>query len=103
MKKLQQVWSHAGVGVARKIELFNAIVVSRLVYGLSTIWLVSAQRKRLDGFFARCLRQILKMIDDCVVYYFISHSDRLYCSILCDIRFYTIILIDFHDLALICC
>ena len=33
--KLQRVWSHAGVGAARKVELLVALVISRLVYGLS--------------------------------------------------------------------
>ena len=27
--------------------------------GLSTLWLVSAQKRRLDGFYCRCLRRIL--------------------------------------------
>ena len=33
--------------------------MSKLQYGLSTVCLVKAQRRRLDGFHARCLRRIL--------------------------------------------
>ena len=35
------------------------MVLSRLLYGLSTVWLNVAQIRRLNGFQARCLRQAL--------------------------------------------
>ena len=35
--------------------------MSKLQYGLATLWLTTAQRRRLDGFCARCLRRILKI------------------------------------------
>ena len=41
------------------MELFHALVVSKLRYGLSTVCLVKAQHRRLDGFCARCLRKVL--------------------------------------------
>ena len=56
---LQKFWGHAGIGRKRKLELFHALVVSKLVYGLSTMCFVKAQRRRLDGFYARCLRRVL--------------------------------------------
>ena len=34
-------------------------MASKLQYGLSTVWLVTAQRRRLDGFYVRCLRRLL--------------------------------------------
>ena len=58
-RNLARCWAHAGVSRQRKLELYSALVASRLQYGLSTIWLVTAQRRRLDGFHARCLRRIL--------------------------------------------
>ena len=60
-RRLQKLWSHANVPVADKLHYFQALIVSRLQYGLSTIWLVTAQRRRLDGFHARCLRKILRV------------------------------------------
>ena len=57
--QLQRVWGHSNVPLAKKIQYFRAFVVSKLCYGLSTVWLVKAQRRRLDGFVARCLRRIL--------------------------------------------
>ena len=56
---LQKFWGHAGVSRCRRLELFHALVVSRLLYGLSTVWLAQAQRRRLDGFYCRCLRRVL--------------------------------------------
>ena len=58
-KQLQRLWGHAGVTTKQKLRFFDAFVVSRLQYGLASLWLVTAQQRRLDGFYARCLRRIL--------------------------------------------
>jgi len=58
-KRLSKFWCHAGISRKRKLELLHALVISKLQYGLSTIWLVQAQRRRLDGFYVRCLRKVL--------------------------------------------
>ena len=52
-------WSHANVSQQDKLTCFNSFVVSRLLYALSTMQLVRSQRRRLDGFYARCLRRVL--------------------------------------------
>ena len=41
--------------------MFQALIVSRLTYGLASLWLLSSQRRRLDGFYVRCLRRILRI------------------------------------------
>ena len=58
---LQKMWSHAGVSRSRKLHLFRALIESKLQYGLVSLWLGTAQRWRIDGFHARCLRRILKI------------------------------------------
>ena len=58
-KSLQRFLSHARVNKRRKLELLHALIISKLQYGLSTICLVKAQKRRLDGFYARCLRRVL--------------------------------------------
>ena len=58
-RKVKQVWNHANLSRQRKLEIFQAFVISRLQYGLCTSWLVKTQQRRLDGFHARCLRRIL--------------------------------------------
>jgi hypothetical protein len=57
--KLSRVWQHAQMTRRRKIEVFQSLIVSRLLYGLSTAWLNVAEVRRLNGFQARCLRPIL--------------------------------------------
>ena len=56
---LSKVWRLANVPIEKKLQFFHGFIVSRLLYGLSTMWLVTAQLRRLDGFYARCLRVIL--------------------------------------------
>ena len=57
--KLQTVWRHANISRSRKIHFLYSLVISRLLCGLSSLWLVRAQLRRLDGFYARCLRRVL--------------------------------------------
>jgi hypothetical protein len=57
--KLARVWKHAQISRQRKIEAFQSMVVSRLLYGLSTAWMNVAHVRRLNGFQARCLRAVL--------------------------------------------
>ena len=56
---LRSVWSHASLSRRDKVHYFETLVLSRLAYGLSTQWLLASQRRRLDGFAARCLRRVL--------------------------------------------
>ena len=56
--KLSKIWRHSGLSRRRKIEVYKAVVLSKLTYGLSTVWLNAAERRRLDGFHCRCLRVI---------------------------------------------
>ena len=55
---LDQLWRHTGVTRQRKTEIFQAVVTSRLLYGLSAALLNVAEQRRLDGFQARCLRRV---------------------------------------------
>ena len=47
--------------VKDKLRFVDALIVSKLSYGLSTLCLATAQKRRLDGFHARCLRRILRI------------------------------------------
>ena len=60
-KALRRVWSHSSLSQNDKVSMFFSCVVSRLVYGLSTAWLSTATRRKLDGFQARCMRRIFKI------------------------------------------
>ena len=60
-RKLARMWNHSGLGTVRKCLVFNSVIVSRLLYGLSSAWLNKADVRRLNGFQARCLRKILRV------------------------------------------
>ena len=46
---------------SKKIRIFEACVLSKLLYSLHVGVLNTAERRRLDGFQARCLRKILRI------------------------------------------
>jgi len=57
--KPARLWNHASLRKERKILMYKAVVVSRLLYGLNTAWLNVAEQRRLNGFHCRCLRKIV--------------------------------------------
>ena len=59
--KLNQVWSHISLGKREQYRIYEAVVLSRLMYGLQVLWLGQAARRKLDGFHARCVRKIVKI------------------------------------------
>ena len=59
--ELERLWKHANVSVTRKLEIFESCVISRLMYGLQTCWLNEAELSRLDAYYCKCLRRILKI------------------------------------------
>ena len=56
---LQKIWKHTNMSQRRKIELYKSLILSKFLYGLQTVWLSKALRRRIDGFYYTCLRQIL--------------------------------------------
>jgi hypothetical protein len=57
-RELARLWRHSSLGRQKKLRLFNALVVPRAMYGLEAAWLSKPERRRLDGFQNRCLRQL---------------------------------------------
>ena len=60
-KVLHSIWSHARMSRRRKIQIFNACIVSKLLYSLFAACLNKAERQRLDAFQNRCLRRICRI------------------------------------------
>ena len=58
-KALQRVWKHSTIARGRKLKLFDSLVQSKLRYAIASAWLLKADLRRLDGFQANCLRNIL--------------------------------------------
>ena len=57
--KLARLWRHTSLTRTRKLQIFNAVIASRLLYSLNSAWLNVAEIRRLNGFQCRCLRAIL--------------------------------------------
>ena len=59
--KLTAVWKHANISRQRKKHILDSCVVSKLLYGLESVWLLQADRSKLDAFYASGLRKILNV------------------------------------------
>ena len=58
-KALQRVWKHAAISRDRKLQLYDSLIQSKLRYAVASAWLLKADLRRLDGFQANCLRNML--------------------------------------------
>jgi len=74
-KNIRSVCNHAAICTKRKLEIYSGCILPRLLYSLESLWLLQADRHRLDSFHCWCLRRILKVPDS----YFsrVSNSDIL--------------------------
>ena len=59
--KLARLWKHTALPTERKIKILHGVVISRLLYGLSSAWLNVSEVRRLNGLYCRCLRVILRI------------------------------------------
>ena len=55
---LSELWAHTGISRRRKAEIYKACVVSKVIYSMESLWLLSSEVKRLDAFHVACLRKI---------------------------------------------
>ena len=56
---LMSVWRRSALTWKRKLAIYNALIESRLLYGLSGLWLTASQQRKLNGFQNRCIRSII--------------------------------------------
>lgn len=61
-RAMHQVWKHTSLTKTRKLEVYGALVESKLLYGLSSACFTKAELRRLDGFQAKFLRTILGIL-----------------------------------------
>jgi len=59
MNSLQRVWKCSFLNISTKVHLYQALVMSVLLYGAETWTPVVADMKTLEAFHMRCQRQIL--------------------------------------------
>eukprot|EP00959_Pyramimonas_sp_CCMP1952_P362387 7589644-Pyramimonas_sp.AAC.1 len=60
-KKLGEFWKHADCSVRLKLGVYDAVVRSKLIYGLESVQVNVALKKKIDAFQLKGLRQILKL------------------------------------------
>ena len=60
-RKLRQCWNHANITLKRKVELYQSIVLPKLLYNLESLWLNQDGKCRLNAFHVKCLRQICRI------------------------------------------
>ena len=60
VKKLDLFWKKAECSKRWKLNVYNAVVLSKLTYGLETLQFTEAQGNVLDAFQQRGLRKIFK-------------------------------------------
>ena len=61
-KQLDKLWNRASIGKRRKQAIYTGCVVSNMLYSLDPVWLLKADRARLDAFHCRCLRRIVGVL-----------------------------------------
>ena len=54
---LSRIWNHSNLTRLDKVEIYQVLILSKLLYGLETTWLSAVERRKLDGFHCRCLRR----------------------------------------------
>ena len=59
--KLSRLWKHTHIPLARKVEVLGATVMTKLLFGLKSVWLNKKQQRHLNGFQARCFRDLLRI------------------------------------------
>ena len=59
MNSVQRVWKYSSLNINTKVHLYQALVISVLLYGAETWTLLVADMNTLEAFHMRCQRQIL--------------------------------------------
>ena len=73
--KLKEFWKGCIAPLKWKLQVYNAVIVSQLIYGLNTIHLTDSCLQTLDTFQLRGLRQILRI--EAAFFSGISHNKVL--------------------------
>lgn len=55
---LCKIWKHIHLPLGKKVAIFEACVVAKLMYCFHTLWLNVPDSSKLDAFQARCLRKM---------------------------------------------
>ena len=59
--RLCKIWAHASLPRAKKLQIYQACVVTKLMCCLEGLFLNGAELRKLDAFHHRCLRRIVSI------------------------------------------
>eukprot|EP00972_Heterocapsa_arctica_P091643 13517548-Heterocapsa_arctica.AAC.1 len=59
LKKLNVFWTKSSASIKLKLRVYDAVIVSKLLYGLEALSLTETDHSKLDAFQIRGLRKIL--------------------------------------------
>ncbi len=62
LRQLDKFWSHTTCSLRWKIQVFNAVIISKVIYGLETLQVTDSHAKKLDAFQIKGIRKILGMV-----------------------------------------
>ena len=58
-RTIMQIWNHTNIRKQRKLQLYQALILSKLLYGLQTIWLSKRLRQKINAFHCASVRKII--------------------------------------------
>ena len=58
---MMKLWSHANINGKRNIEIFNSCITSKVMCSLESLWLLQANKDRLNTCQCWCLRRIMRI------------------------------------------
>ena len=61
LNKLHVFWRHGVASAEKKLEVYNAVIKTKLIYGLESMQLTQAAARKLDTFQLKRLRKIQKL------------------------------------------
>ena len=66
LKRMHVFWRHSNCNIRLELNVVQAVLYSKVLFGLESAELQTTALKSLDVFQLKCLRQILKMRTTCV-------------------------------------
>ena len=60
-KRLAEFWKHSDCNVRLKLGVYDAVIRSKLIYGLESVQINDSLKRKLDAFQLKGIRQILQL------------------------------------------
>ena len=61
-RTLNELWAHANMSRKWKLQIFNACIISKVMYALKSLCLLKNDKMRINAFHCACLRKIVGVL-----------------------------------------